>query len=159
VGTGDRHPDIDQRSELFVGLTREDLARVTASWPITANTPPDVAELLAESRRLFVGGAISYDNFAASSLKALQAADLALKHCLGFDSTDKRTMGQLISHERSHPVLDPETREWYSEFALHFRNELSHPERSVAFSPGLAEPVLRTCHERVAGLNSPEGFS
>lgn len=151
----DQHTDIDRRSEHFVSLTRENLARVSAQWPRSVDTPPDVVELLAESRRLFIGAAVSYDNLVASSLKALQAADLALKLRLGFDSTAKRTMGQLIKHEKDHPVLDPETREWYSQFALHFRNEFSHPHRSVALTPGLAEPILRACHERVVRIFTP----
>jgi len=151
----DQHPDIDQRSRLFVGLTRENLARVADSWPVSVKTPPGVTELLAESRRLFVGAAVSYDNFVASSLKALQAADLALKLRLGFDSEEKQTMGQLVNYEESHPVLDPETRRWYSN-ALYFRNKFSHPEHSIALPPGGAEPILRSCHERIVRLYTPE---
>ncbi len=132
MSSQDRPSDIDERSERFVSLTRDNLAQLAADWPVSADVPPGVAELLAESRRLFVGAAVSYDNLVASALKALQAADLALKLRLGFDSAAKRTMGWLISHEKDNPVLDPEVREWYSQFALHFRNQFSHPNRSVA---------------------------
>lgn len=66
------------------------------------------------------------------------------------------SVGQLIKHEKDHPVLDPETREWYSQFALRFRNQFSHPNRSVALTPGLVEPILRTCHQRIARLFASE---
>ena len=61
VSSRDPSRDIDKRSERFVGLTRENLAQLAADWPVSADVPPAVAELLAESRRLFVGAAVTYD--------------------------------------------------------------------------------------------------
>jgi len=145
--------DIDHRSALFVGLTPENLSAVSAEWPRTRATPPGVAGMLAESRRLFVGASQSFDNFVAAPLKALQAADLALKLRVGFQAEDKRTMGKVIVFEREkRPVLSEHRREWYTEFALHFRNKLSHPYEAIAFSPGMSAPMLKTVHEAVAEL-------
>lgn len=147
-------PDIDRRSELFVGLTRENLAAVTATWPLSAATPAAVAEILVEARQLFVGAAVTYGNFVTASLTALQAAELALRLSLGLAPDDKRTMGGIVRYEENHRVLDPDTREWFSTFALHFRNRLSHPRDRTTFTPGMAEPILRTAHERVAMMFS-----
>jgi hypothetical protein len=145
-----QHPDIDRRSELFVGLTRQNLAAVTARWPVSASTPTEVADILAESRQLFVGAAITYGNFVTASLTALQAAELALRLRLGLAPDDKRTMGGLVRYEENRWVLDPDTRDWFSTFTLHFRNRLSHPRNRTAFTPGMAEPIVRTAHERIA---------
>lgn len=145
--------DIDDRPRLFFGLTPENLASVTVEWPRTAATPDGVASLLAESRRLFVGAAHSYDNFAAAALKALQAADLALKLRVGLPPGDTRTMGKVIEYERvERKVLSDYRRGWYAEFALHFRNELSHPRGTVAFSPGMSAPMVRSVHEAISEL-------
>jgi hypothetical protein len=145
--------DIDDRSRMFVGLTRENLAAVTASFVRTSATPDGVASLLGEARRLLVGASHAYDNFAVAPLKALQAADLALKLRVGLPSNDKRTLGKVLEYERqSCPVLSSVRREWYTEFALHFRNKLSHPDQSIAFSPGMSVPMVESVHEAVAEL-------
>ena len=125
---------------------------MSGSWPLSENTPSAVAELLAESRRLFVGAAVCYDNFVASSLKALQAADLVLKLVLGFDPDEMRTMGQLLKFEQTHPALDSETREWYTEFALRFRNDLSTrngPARSLGIRRTDPSDLSRACGDGV----------
>jgi hypothetical protein len=145
--------DIDDRSRMFVGLTRENLAAVTASFVRTSATPDGVASLLGEARRLLVGASHAYDNFAVAPLKALQAADLALKLRVGLPSTDKRTLGKVLEYERqSCPVLSSVRREWYTKFALRFRNKLSHPDESIAFSPGMSVPIVESVHEAVAEL-------
>lgn len=145
--------DVDGRSRLFLGLTPTNLATVTGAFIRTGSTPPGVASLLAESRRLLVGAAHTYDNFVAASLKALHAADLALKLRVGLPGSDKRTLGKVIGYEREiNPVLSPFRREWYAKFALHFRNKLSHPETSIAFPPGMSVPIVQSVHETVAEL-------
>lgn len=145
--------DIDHRSGLFHGLTQENLASVTAGWPKTGATPLPVADLLAESRRLFVGGAHTYDNFVAAPLKALHAADLALKIRLGLSAKDKRTLGQLIICERDvRPVLSPQLRQWYTTPALKLRNRLSHPDASMALTPGASGPIVESVHVVVAEM-------
>lgn len=144
--------DLDGRSALLYGWTPENIAQLTSAWPRSATTPQPVQDLLAESRRLLVGSALCYDNFAAASLKALQAAEHALRLRLGDRAGEKATLGQLLRTEGIDDVLDASQREWFTEFALNFRNLLSHPHESVAFSPGMAEPFLRTAHEIVAQL-------
>jgi hypothetical protein len=149
----DGFPDIDRRSGFFHGLTQENLASVTAGWAKTDATPPAVAGLLAESRRLFVGGAHTYDNFVAAPLKALHAADLALKIRLGLPDDIKRTLGQLVRYERDvRPVLSPQLRQWYSTPALTLRNQLSHPDTSMALTPGASAPIVESVHNVVAEM-------
>lgn len=143
--------DVDHRSKLFLGLTSETLARHTASFVRTVSTPAPVAELLSEARRTFVGAAACYDNFASSAFKSLQAAELALRLRVP-DFPSRSTLGQLVYNSAVERILTPELLEWYRGFALHFRNELAHPNTSVAMTPGMAEPFVRTSHDVVAKL-------
>ncbi len=153
-----RADDIDDRSRHFA-MTREVLAGVAGDWPRASPTPERVAELLAEARRLFVGGAVTYDNFVAAPLKALHAADLALKLKLGLPATDRRTLGQLIGYERDHPVLSDRLRRWYELPVLHFRNKLSHPSEPMAFTPGMSAEILESVHAAIAEMfgEAPDG--
>lgn len=141
--------DIDTRPALFVGLTPENLARHVARYERTKNTPPEVASLLGEARRTFVGGALCYDNFASSVLKALQGAELALRIAMGRSPT-RSTLGQLLRGPDVESVLSPEHLGWFREFALHFRNLLAHPDQSIAMAPGMAESFVRSSHDVVA---------
>lgn len=143
--------DLDHRSSLFVGLTPENLARHVASYARTSATPSNVRSLLAEARRTFVGGATSYDNFASSAFKALQAAELGLRERVGATQT-KSTLGVLLKQPTTASALGPDILAWFQEFALHFRNRLAHPDESIAFTPGMAEPFVRSAHDVVAAL-------
>lgn len=144
--------DIDERSRSFA-MTRESIAEATRGWPRTDGTPDGVANLLGEARRLLVGGAITYDNFIAASLKSLHAADLALKLRLGLPVADCRTLGQLITYERDAcQVLSPSLRDWYSKPVLHLRNKLSHPSETMALTPGLAAEILESVHFAIAEM-------
>ena len=146
--------EVDRRSEMFLGLTEENLARIASDWPRTDATPPAVAGLLAESRRLWVGAAHTYANFVASSLSALHGAERALRLRLGVLAGTRKTFGQLVYTGGVEAVLDHDLDRiaWYRRFALHLRNRLSHPDEVLALTPGTAEPIVRTCHEQVAFL-------
>lgn len=143
--------DADTRSHLFASLTAGVLDEATRAMPRTAATPPGVASLLTEARRLLLGASVSYDNLAAAILKAFQAAELALKARLGLGA-DRCTLGRVLAYEKTHPVLDDYTREWYTNFVLHFRNKLSHPHESIAFTPGMALPIVEGVHAAITEL-------
>lgn len=147
---------VDRRAEQL-GVSREVLVAAALRWPVSDETPAEVQDLLLEARQLFVGGAAAYSCFASTSLKALQAAELALAHRIGGRATKRRmTFGVLLRDEREqHQVLTPEARQWFTEMALRFRNSLSHPKQAVAYTPGMAEIVLHTAHEQVAAMFSP----
>lgn len=136
-------------------LIRRSLVRTQPEAPgevRTASTPPAVADILAEARRLFLG-AHTYDTFVAAPLKALHAADLALKPKLGLPASDKRMLGQLIKLEREdRRVLSPQVRQWYGVGALQMRNRLSHPDASMALTPGASAPIVASVHAVVADM-------
>lgn len=145
--------EIDRRSEQL-RVSRDELADVARRWPVADATPEDVKAMLLEARQLFVGGAVTYSNFASAALKSLQSAELTLKHRLGQKMVERRiTMGALLRHEwEKQQVLDAGGRERFNELALRFRNGLSHPKQTVAYTPGMAAIVLRTAHEQIAAI-------
>jgi hypothetical protein len=151
--------EVDRRSELFHGLSEENLARIAASWVRTGATPDAVSGILAESRRLWVGGAVVYDNFAAASLKALQACERALRLRLALPDA-KVTFGRLVHRSAVPHILDYDLFRlgWFRQFAVRFRNELSHPRGMMAFTPGMAEGFLASAHERIAELYPGSAF-
>ena len=151
----DELEDLDHRSSLFFGLTGENLARHVASYARTSATPANVASLLAEARRTFVGGSVSYDNFASSAFKALQAAELGLRELVGATGS-KLTLGAILRQPATASALTPELFAWFNEFALRFRNEIAHPKESIAFTPGFADGFVRSAHDVVAGM-FPDG--
>lgn len=144
--------DMDHRSEHFIGLTRRNLVRHMSTLIRTSATPPNVAGLLAEARRIFVGTATTYDNFASAALKALQAAELALRELTGPPHRSRATLGGLIHSQRAADLLSPTQLAWFEGPALHFRNKLSHPAESAPMLPGVAELFLRSAHEIVAEM-------
>lgn len=143
--------DIDTRPALFLGLTPENLARHTSQYSRTTSTPVPVADLLAEARRTFVGAAACYDNLASAAFKGLRAAELALRLRMG-KAESRATLGQLLRSRDAETVLTSQHLAWFREFALHFRNLLAHPDQSIAMTPGMAEPFLRSVHDVVAAM-------
>jgi hypothetical protein len=138
--------DIDSRPTLFFNLTSESLSEVTSDWPRPTSAPQPVQDLLAQARRILVGGAACYDNFVQAELVALQAAELALKHRLGL-AGKKLTLGALLNQADKVPgALTSYQREWFGQFALHWRNKLSHPDEAVAMTPGMAAQLVEGVH-------------
>ncbi len=144
----EQHPDIDKRSELIPGVTREFLAEISQEWPVSGNTPAEDADLLREAHQLFVVGARTYANYSASVLKALQASELALKLRLGFDIDEKTVWSELVNDETRDRKLAPESKEWYERWHPH-RNRFSHPTRHSASPASFVAPMLRSAHDHV----------
>jgi ketosteroid isomerase-like protein len=89
----------DERSLQFAGdvedgrplpMTVAVLQTRAAKWPTTRNTPENVAALLERSRRMFVDGYYTYENFTDAVTKSLQAVEAALRVRLG--ASEKATL-------------------------------------------------------------------
>ncbi len=141
---------MDSRSANFVTTDRPYLDAEAADMPVSANTPTDVARLLARARHQFVLGGADYDNFADCLATAFKAIEVLLRHSLGADAPKKITLGPLIERCRAGRVLTEYEHEYLSRFVLRFRNKLAHPETVVAFTPGMSAECLAGCHRFVA---------
>ena len=147
--------DIDDRSQYFFNLTSARLAGISGRWVRPEYAPEPVCALLAQSRRLFVGGAICYDNFVSAPRCALHAVELALNERLGTEAKGM-TFGRALGHEKAHPVVcDEQWSYWLRALALPMRNELAHPKFEIAFTPGMAVELLAEAHAFVNHLWAP----
>lgn len=144
--------DMDSRPTFFRGLTPERLAEHTESWPRPIDAPPQVQDLLAQSRRLFVGAATCYDNFAQSVLVSLQAAEVGLKWYLGYELSEQKTLGKLIYSDDTSVRLSAYHYDWYRELVLRFRNDLAHPDQARALTPGIAASIVLSVHDEMNNL-------
>lgn len=140
---------MDSRSANFVTTDRPYLDEAAAAMPVSANTPTDVARLLARARQQFVLGGADYDNFADCLATAFKAIEMLLRHSLGAETPKKITLGPLIQRCCAAGVLSDYEHEYLSKFVLHFRNKLAHPQTVVAFTPGMSAECLAGCHRFV----------
>lgn len=143
---------MDSRSANFVTTDRRYLDEAVAEMPTSANTPREVARLLARARQQFVLGGADYDNFADCLATAFKAVEVLLRNGLEEAATKKTTLGPLIERCRAAGLLTDYEHEYLSKFVLHFRNKLAHPDDVVAFTPGMSAECLTGCHRFVAGF-------
>jgi hypothetical protein len=86
----------DDRSLNFAGdvdgagnplpMTYAVLEASAAKWPVSPQTPDDIASLLARSRQMFTDGYYTYESFADAAAKSLLAIEAALRIRLGRSS-------------------------------------------------------------------------
>ena len=155
--------DIDTPPPLLVGWTARNIAELTAAWPRWEQSPAPVAELLAESRRPFVGPTTCYDNLTAASFKALQAAKHAPRLRLG--AVGPKTLGQIVKAPGIEATLGSLQLDRYRKFAC--RSGMAWHTltvRSPSPAAWLSEssgPLTRssaTCSQRITRI-TPDGRS
>ena len=153
----DREPD--SRSLNFAGdvdeqgrplpMTVEVLQARTEKWPVSPHTPDGVAAQLARSRRMFVDGYYTYENFIDAATRSLQAIEAALRVRLKAGS--KTSFAQLIDQAKKDGLIDENAQE-----ILHtgrkLRNSHIHATTSAVYNPAITARVIATFHKLVAEL-------
>jgi hypothetical protein len=87
-----------------MSLRTDNLTRIASGLPRSEATPLPAAGLLREARRLFIGAAYSYSNLPASSLKAFQAVEVAVRHRVQEPADSRRTFGRVMKIQRRSPL-------------------------------------------------------
>lgn len=153
----DRHPD--PRSLNFAGdedelgqplsMTIEVLRARTEKWPVSPSTPEGVAALLERSRRMFVDGYYTYENFMDAATRSIQAVEAALRIC--FAAGEKVQFAKLIDRARNEGLVDERTHD-----ILHtgrkLRNGQVHATAQYLWAPAMAAAAIRTSHILVVEL-------
>ncbi len=153
----DREPD--SRSLNFAGdvddqgrplpMTVEVLQARTGKWPVSPRTPDGVAAQLARSRRMFVGGYYTYENFIDAAIRSLQAVEAALRVRLKAGS--KTSFARLIDRAKSDGLIDD-----YAEDILHIgrrlRNSHIHATTSAVYNPAITAGIIATSNKLVTEL-------
>ena len=140
--------DVDEQGHPLP-MTVEVLRGRTEKWPVSPQTPENVAAQLARSRQLFVDGYYTYENFFDAATRSLQAVEAALR--VRFDAGSKVTFAQLIDRAKQEGLVGDYTHE-----ILHtgreLRNRQIHATALAVFNPAIAAGVIGTSHELVAQL-------
>jgi hypothetical protein len=153
----DREPD--NRSLNFAGdvdeqgrplpMTVEVLRARTKKWPVSPQTPENVAAQLARSRQLFVDGYYTYENFFDAATRSLQAVESALR--VRFDAGSKARFASLIDRAKAEGLVDD-----YTHDILHtgreLRNRQIHATTLAVFNPAVSASVIATSHKLVGEL-------
>jgi hypothetical protein len=140
--------DVDQQGRPLP-MTVEVLRARTEKWPVSEQTPENVAAQLARSRQLFVDGYYTYEDFYDAATRSLQAVEAALR--VRFDAKDKVSFAKLIDRAKAEGLVDD-----YTHDILHtgreLRNRQIHATTLAVFNPAIAASVLATSHNLVAEL-------
>ena len=151
----DRQPD--SRTLNFAGdideqgcplpMTVEVLRARTEKWPVSPDTPENVATELARSRQLFVDGHYTYENFCDAATRSLQAVEAALR--VRFDAGSKVSFAKLIDRANAEGLVND-----YTHDILHtgreLRNRQIHATTLPVFNPAIAASIIATSHQLVA---------
>lgn len=136
----------DHRAVVTNAADPEMLAHVVASWPVPSAMPTSVDRLWQRACAQFRSGSIAYENFTDAVRTGFEAVDSALRHHIGdlLDDDDRRTFGTLIKLANRRGRLSAHQHEWLSAYALHFRNRLTHADRSepLVLSPAMAAEMM-----------------
>jgi hypothetical protein len=90
-------------------MTVEVLRARTEKWPLSPNTPENVAAHLARSRQIFVDGYYTYENFIDAATRSLQAVEVALR--VRMDAGTKVSFAQMIDRAKAEGLVDDEAHD------------------------------------------------
>jgi hypothetical protein len=122
------------------------LAGIAADWPVPRSMPVGVAQLWERAVAQFRSGCLAYENFTDAVRTGFEAVDSALRVRIGdlLKDGERLTFGPLIKRADMHGRLTPHQHEWLTEYALHFRNELTHADgkEPMVLTPPFAGEML-----------------
>ena len=140
--------DVDEQGHPLP-MTVEVLRARTEKWPVSPQTPENVAAQLARSRQLFVDGYYTYEDFYDAATRSLQAVEAALR--VRFDAGNKVSFAKLIDRAKAEGLVDD-----YTHDILHvgreLRNRQIHATTLAVFNPAIAARAIATSHKLVADL-------
>ena len=140
--------DVDEQGRPLP-MTVEVLRARTEKWPVSPQTPENGVAQLARSRRLFVDGYYTYEDFYDAATRSLQAVEAALR--VRFDAESKVSLAKLIDRARAEGLVDGYTYE-----ILHtgreLRNRQIHATTLAVLNPAIAARIIATSHKLVAEL-------
>jgi hypothetical protein len=136
----------DGRAVLTNAADPEALRRIAAGWLLPTAVPVGVARLWERARGQFCSGCVAYENFTDAVRTGFEAVDAALRHHVAdlLDEDKVVTLGPLIERASYHGRLSPDQYEWLSQYALRFRNRLTHSDSAepMVLSPPMAVDML-----------------
>ena len=114
--------DIDEHGRPLL-TTVEVLRARTEKWTVSGRTPEGVAAMLARSRKMFVDGYYTYENYMDAVIRSLQAVEAALR--VRLNAGESASFARLIDQARTRGLVGDDAQD-----VLHagrrFRNSQIH---------------------------------
>lgn len=140
--------DLDHHGQP-VPMSVDALLARTKKWPVSEQTPKDVANQLARSRKLFVDGYYTYENFIDAVIRSLQAVEAAMR--LRFNAKKGDSFTQLIQRANREGLIDDHARDAL-DAGRRFRNSQIHATALAILPPSMAAGMIETSHKFVFDL-------
>lgn len=122
------------------------LMHLAAGWRTPQNMPIAVERLWRRAVAGFGTGAFAYENLTEAVRVGFEAVSEALRAHIAdlIGENSKLTFGRLIRRAQENGRLTVQQYSWLSEYALHFRNKLTHAdgEEPVVLTPAMAAQML-----------------
>ncbi len=159
----DMQPEPDQRwSHILGGITAdgspiqmsfESLAGLSDEWVglVGDAAPIGIRELLATSRSLFAHSWFDYEFMAIACLVALQAIEATFRQVVFPTASRKTSFRALVDNAERRGSLGVDDAERIRA-GVKLRNSLAHPGAQVAYTVGMAAPIIERSHRVVDAL-------
>ena len=134
-------------------MTVEVLQSRTEKWTVSEQTPEGVAALLARSRRMFVDGYYTYENFMDAATRSLQAVEAALRVRFGAD--EKVSFFNLIKRAHDEDLVDDAAYDVLN-LGRRLRNSQVHATNQSVVNPVVAANIIRVSHLFVSKIFDPQ---
>lgn len=134
-------------------LRLEDLENLTSEWAdIVAAIPPfGGTELLEQARSLFVQAWFDNELMVPACLRGLQAVEAAFR-LIAYRHAGSHVPFRALVERACRDGLFQGKEAEALRAGVELRNSLSHPTGRSAFTLGIAEPIMRSCHLAIRDL-------
>jgi hypothetical protein len=133
-----------------VFATPETVELVVGTFENSANTPPEVVQLLGMSRKLLATCVIHYEFAAVAAEKSLQGLELAVRHRLGAGTGP--SFASLIQRLKASGDYTDEEIDMLDTGRIVRNRVFAHPTGAVALPLVMMTDVIRTSHRLIARL-------
>lgn len=141
----------DPRWQHMVG-GYDDLARVPQDWTALGDVPPEVAQMLATARDLFVHCYFVYDFATVALVYGFMGLEAALRDRLP-EARESTPLMRLVDRAIESGLLTGQEGDQLKA-GVQFRNRLIHPRQHAVLTPAMAAQMLKVTFAFVARFYS-----
>ena len=141
-------------------MTQARLKELVGDWASVVKdvSPSGATELLESARSHVVQSWWDYQLMVTGCLIGFQAVEAAFRQVLYPDAPDTTPFSRLVDRAEGDGWFNRETTD-ILRAGVELRNHLSHPQGTSAFTLGMTDSILRTCHLVVRGICSMKGLT
>lgn len=137
----------DRRAILTRAAGPEVISHIVASWTLPAELPAGAQRLWERASGQFRSGPVAYENFTDAVRTAFEAVDASLRWRIAgrMPVPERLTFGPLVQCANRLGLLTERQLEWLTEYAVHFRNLLTHSDgrAPIVLSPPMVAEMMQ----------------